>query len=763
MNFFKRDILVLLLVSILLGTTVAKLVSYGANLYFQETLVSLVGDYGEYDLVLQMREDYAQEGKMQLENVLKESFGGAEYKEGPKIIGKANFFIALPKEKKNQAVYENLDRLFSAVPGVSGVSILTEPRLNVRGIPPGAIGLLEEEFKAIDGVNFVYRGNGSIGIILHGIDKIAAVTNKIENALVRNKIIDISFPVGIEADNPVMLAENISKEIHLTLKPNMAEYVSVDTSNNDMVYLISTMQEIRRFLINYATKVKLVVETKKKMAIGDKFVFQGGEGAAPAAGDAITRRNIVVMITEVNKDGSYNGIITQGDIAAFDNQQGRSIETEHVGGVIVQATLKNPRVTLVKALEESAELMAKIPGIVKEGNSANDKIAGSIKAYQQNASAIKQTVENMDNAVLTMQIAAERLENANIKGLKDQVDQSLKSINGLLTALRLISVFNAEAKTASENLKNTKEKLQGFSELLEGMDEITRDAGKAKNILANIAQDSKIFIAALDNFDNSKAGEELKAINRQLNDLAKMNLQEFSSEMRYLADQAPKITDEEIYRSVQLMDKVIEGQIIPGKKIQIMVDRGVDIVAVKPIVYTTLGHENASVYETDLGVIEPNIYLQVYQVLKEVQAVLAGLTSLVLTVIFLALDHTAVMSFLHNRRLRSAVKGKGILRRFFYAENLYGVFVGGVLLSVMFALSGGGIPYLKWYVVPLIGMVLGFFMAQLTEKITPVSVDEILAGHSLGMSFDEIMREIIIPNARPGLLQRLNRSKLNFK
>ena len=44
-----------------------------------------------------------------------------------------------------------------------------------------------------------------------------------------------------------------------------------------------------------------------------------------------------------------------------------------------------------------------------------------------------------------------------------------------------------------------------------------------------------------------------------------------------------------------------------------------------------------------------------------------------------------------------------------------------------------------------------------------MSEDEILAGQSLGMSFEEIMREIVIPGARPGLLQRLNRRRLKFK
>ena len=81
MQFFRRDIFLLLVVSILLGTALAKAVSYGANTYFQQTLTSLVGDYGEYDLLVQMREEHKEVGLAQMEKMLREALGGAAYKD----------------------------------------------------------------------------------------------------------------------------------------------------------------------------------------------------------------------------------------------------------------------------------------------------------------------------------------------------------------------------------------------------------------------------------------------------------------------------------------------------------------------------------------------------------------------------------------------------------------------------------------------------------------------------------------------------------
>lgn len=771
MHFFKRDIFILLLVSILIGTAAAKAVSYGANIYFQQTLTSLVGDYGEYDLLLQIREDYKEEGGAQLDKILKESFAGASYKEGPAIIGKANFFIALPAAKKNAAIYENLDKLFSGVPGISGVSVLTEPRLNVRGVPAGAAVKLEEELKAIEGVDFVYRSGGSIGIVLQGTGQIAAVTRKVEDALIKNKIIDVSFPVGIEPDNPVLLAETISRALYRQLQPQTAQYVSVDTSNDDMVYLISTMQEIRRFLLTYATTVKLKPESDGKFAPGDTLVFQGGEEKEPAPGEESKRGNILVLITETDHDGTFRGVITQGDVASFQSKRGRILAENKIGAMAARATIENPRELLVKALQESAALMEKLPTLVKEGDLMNERMHSSLGSYSEGTAKMQSAVDHMDYAAAMMQNAAERLENINVQGIKNQLDQSSRSMNALLNALRLIRVFNPDVSNAMQSLESTQEKLIGLSVLLENMQEITQEAGEARSVLSNVARDGKSALQTLQNFEGSKAQEDLLSLKKQLDALAKTDFVQLGVQMRRLADQAPKLSDEEIYRSVQLMDKVIEGQVIPGKRLQIMVDRSLRLEQAKPIIYAALGHENASVYETDLGIIEPNLYLQFYQVLKEVQAVLAGLTSLVLTIIFLALDHTAVMSMLRSRRQRAVGQQSRTLSQrfhalwqsFFYAENLYGMAMGAVLLSMMFFLSGGGIPYVPWYVIPVLGAALGLGIAYLTEKITPVSTDEILAGQSLGLSFDEIMREIVIPSARPGILQRLNRRRLHFK
>ncbi|MGI6092286.1 MAG: hypothetical protein ACOYD5_04710, partial [Negativicutes bacterium] len=155
---------------------------------------------------------------------------------------------------------------------------------------------------------------------------------------------------------------------------------------------------------------------------------------------------------------------------------------------------------------------------------------------------------------------------------------------------------------------------------------------------------------------------------------------------------------------------------------------------------------------------------------NEVQAVLAGLAAIIATLLFLALDHTAIMTVIRRRRLANRVKvtgWRGLLARititFTAPERQYGMVIGAVMLTAIFAISGGGIPYLPWLAVPLLGALIGLIVANYTEKISPISTDEVTAGEALGLSFDEVMREIVVPSARPGLLQKLNRRKLKFR
>ena len=149
--------LLLIIISVAIGAFLAGLVSMAANSYFSETISTLVGDYGEFDVIVNVREEMKTEGRAQIEKVLGQVYPGAQLKEGPTITGLTSFFVGLPVEYKTKQTYEALNTTFVSVPGRSGISIMTEPRVTVKGVPEGARNIVIEQIMHIDGVLFAFR------------------------------------------------------------------------------------------------------------------------------------------------------------------------------------------------------------------------------------------------------------------------------------------------------------------------------------------------------------------------------------------------------------------------------------------------------------------------------------------------------------------------------------------------------------------------------------------------------------------------------
>ena len=102
---FKCDILVLIVVSIVIGSLLAGATSLTANSYFSRTLANLVGDYGEYDILIQSREEMKEDTAVHIQKIIDEVFPGARMKEGPTLTGKTSFFIAMPEQYKTKKTF----------------------------------------------------------------------------------------------------------------------------------------------------------------------------------------------------------------------------------------------------------------------------------------------------------------------------------------------------------------------------------------------------------------------------------------------------------------------------------------------------------------------------------------------------------------------------------------------------------------------------------------------------------------------------------
>lgn len=766
---FHRDVITLMVVSIVIGSLLATSISLAANSYFSKTLASLVGDYGEYDILIQSREEMKEDTATHIQKIIDEVFPGARMKEGPTITGKTSFFIAIPEEYRTKQTYEDLGKTFGSIPGGAGVGVLTEPRLTIRGVPEGAKTMLMDRIGQIDGVRFTFHDGASIGVVLSSIEKATAVTEQVKSILKQYQVIEISFPVGSEPQNPIRMGEAIGNAMESQLKLEYAKNVSVDGKDNDMTYTISTMMELKRFLQAYASQITITPTANQKLGKGDMVVFAGT--AAPlAAGNPIEKGNVVVQITTINSDGSAEGTITQGDAADLTNNQGYRVSNNAVGTYVGTAAYRNPRQQLGTALSETTKIVDQIPGFAQDAQSLNSIATSSLNNYGASINTMDQTLKSLQAAGGTIEVVTNGLANIDTTSLQNQVDSSSKSMGGLINTLQVLKLVNSDVGGTVDNLVTSQKNLSSLKSDLGALNDVAANARQAKGAINTILANGNNAIGTLRAFDVDTAKKNVNSVNDHLSQLSKLNTPLISGQLQYMAASVPNLKDEEISHTVALLDRFIAGQVVPGERIQILTTSNISTDAVAPVVYSQVGHNNVSLYSTDLGIIEPNARGELYSVLNQVREVLSGMTAIIMTMVFLALDHTAIMTVIRRNKVSKKKQATGwrkmpirIAAAFIAAERVYGMTVGAILLTAMFILGRGGIPYLPWAAVPFVGAVIGLVIACYTEKISPMSSDEMMAGQSLGLSIDEIMREIVIPNGRPGLLQKLNQRKMKFK
>ncbi len=89
---FYKDLIILLLVTIVLGAVFSQGIAWAIDLYFGDTLDGMIGEYGEYDLVLHIREEAKEAALRELERIGEQSFPGYRLNQTLTIAGQANFF-----------------------------------------------------------------------------------------------------------------------------------------------------------------------------------------------------------------------------------------------------------------------------------------------------------------------------------------------------------------------------------------------------------------------------------------------------------------------------------------------------------------------------------------------------------------------------------------------------------------------------------------------------------------------------------------------
>lgn len=276
-------------------------------------------------------------------------------------------------------------------------------------------------------------------------------------------------------------------------------------------------------------------------------------------------------------------------------------------------------------------------------------------------------------------------------------------------------------------------------------------------LINNLAQvelgdDSEASLKSLENLDIESMRLSLTNIADQIGNVQEIDVQAIINQIGDIGDNLPELDDEEIGQSVNLIDNYLGGQVIPGERVQILVENApIDDKELEALIREQLDNDYVNAYSTAVGMINPDARTEVIRVLQEIRATIAGILAIVFVVIILILDHATIFS---------AIKYTCANKKF--SIVIFSALVGMIMLIAVYTLSGANIPYVTPIIVGIIGLLLGGLIGLMSEKFSPVNAQEIMGGQALGLSNVQIMHEIVVPASRPGLLNLLNRRKQRF-
>ncbi|MDK2931209.1 MAG: hypothetical protein PWR07_1340 [Bacillota bacterium] len=920
---FGRDILVALAVTVLLGAAISGGVARAVDTYLGKQVTGVLGDLGEYDLILHVRQDAQDAARSEIAKVLSSSYTGARVTEGPTVVGRANFFISLPDKLRSRAGIEGLARALGDVPGASGVTFIIEPRLSVSGIEPGAFYFLMGQVEKVPGVRFCFRDGGSIAVVLHSVADIKRTSDALRDLLDRYRVVEVRFPIGQELEDSVAAGQSFADDLASLAGggAGLARDITRHGAGSDLADLTATLTEMKRFLEHYAARVTISLDSKAPLHPGDLVFLEApapaspssasafasgsalasasARAAAPAAAEgkrlerdasveaasrSASRKDpgagsgVLVQVKEISGSRA-TGIVIEGDtdtlgfkpaqpvpgaaglgpgpepgpgreaspasarakggpvtiaddvgayrtppVAAYladsNGRPQRRIGTAYVTSESKRlAYMVDESVRLLRELETFREdayqasvsaldilgMYDRTVGRLVDAQRALEKASDALGASQDStlgwreAAAVEKALRDAVGAVDSLESALGKI--GSFESRAKEVLSMLSSTGDLfaedagtgdgelppavrdrVAALRAaldlagvkaveraraIDEFVRRASPAATELAKWKSTLSGLAGRVSGIRALLA-SGRAGAVVSDMLEATNTVLAQLQDMDVTGMQAQVREVSKDLGAIRSIDTGAIIRELEYIKASLPNLKDDEVGRSIRLIDRYIGGEVIPGDSLQILVDRSVDREAARKAAARRFG-PGIRVYVSPVGIVEPGVRSEVYRVLREARSTVAALVSVIFTLLVLVLDHAAIVSAIRELRRERAAQGpsggraRRILARLFDAGCAYAVAIGAAILVPVFVVSGAEVPRLTLWHVAAIGAVLGYLVSVESEKISPASSDEITAGIAMGLTYTDVMREIVVPSSRPGILALLNRRKVMLK
>ncbi|MDI6869805.1 MAG: hypothetical protein QME79_00360 [Bacillota bacterium] len=787
---FLRDLGRLLLVTVALLSFLSAAAAWAVNAYFGRTVSGLIGGVGEYDFMLHVRADAKARAERQLAAYLPKAFPGARLKPGLTVAGQTNFFLALPPDLRTRSVMENIDSAFSSIPGYSGHTTLVEPSIVIHGVASGAVRFFLERFERLPGVAVAFADGRDLVVAVERNHKPEEVERSVKALLGQYRLVEVRFPMGYRVPDLRQAGEQVAEALNRKFggeAGNKAQDVTRSSRADDSQSFLASLTEMRRFLLSYASDIVVKMDPGVNLQRGDEVVV--GQ-RIPPPGSKLGPGSLRVMITGVEGRLAH-GVAVQGDTAPPGQSSaegvfpaGRAFRVkpgDKVGAPVGTATIHNQRYALMATVDESLRLLNQLQLLAKHADRTAARVQLTLDSYQE-------TLDRLAKAQSTLEAAHRGLSgpldglgkvrtdeivlvlNRTVAGIDDllgkmsgvaeakaAMDLAAEAAGPGLPQTDLLSQIIGKINPVTALLLKWRAQAQSLALQVGNFGLLAQNAGGVKDFLGDLSKATGSTLTAMQAIDVPKLKADLEEISRRLEGIAQIDVDSVGRQMRYVRDSLPDLKDEELGRSVRLIDRYIGGEVIPGERLQILVPAGFPAKQVSAEVRAAAG-EKVSTAVSPAGSLKPDLRGLLFQVLGKVRTTVAGLMAVALVAAVLMLDHALIIS-----ALRTGWKSRRLPRWWTAgAAAVYGAGIGATLLSAVFALSGAGLPFIGWPAVAALGAALGLLTAALAGRLAPIDVGELEAGQAMGLSYARMLREIVIPEGRPGLLFLLNRREMIF-
>ncbi len=240
---YGREIVALFILTVLLSALLVGGVGALVDGWFAQSVESLVGVPGEYDVIVQLQAEAGRQAVLALHERLSQIAPGYRLKEGPTLIGRSNIFVGFSKAHRNAETFETLEDRLRDVPGFDGLSIVVEPAVLIKDVHENVRERFLEEALLVPETLFGFEHNGNLWIVTDRAGAAEDVRRRLESIGERLGILDLRLPVPLDQVEQSEIASRVERAV-------WAEHPSIEIAAlaNGESQTVRDLAEVKRLL-----------------------------------------------------------------------------------------------------------------------------------------------------------------------------------------------------------------------------------------------------------------------------------------------------------------------------------------------------------------------------------------------------------------------------------------------------------------------------------------------------------------------------------